>query len=111
MKEELASIKKKSAEEVAAIKTKADAVEATQAQRDKDYEVLLTRAEDNDATVAHMMALFGANNNSVGNYRGFCCEAAAGRMSFWCETSSYILGGLSFMEPFCCELVVILMNL
>ena len=67
MKEELASIKKKSEEEVAAIKKKADAAEAAQAQRDMDYQALLKRTEENDARVAHMMALFGANNRFAGN--------------------------------------------
>ena len=67
MKEELAAIKKKSEEEVAAIKKKADAAEAAQAQRDMDYQALLKRTEENDAKVAHMMALFGANIRSAGN--------------------------------------------
>ncbi|KAK1686375.1 hypothetical protein QYE76_047223 [Lolium multiflorum] len=67
MKKELDAIKKKSEEEVASIKMKADVAEAAQAQRDKDYQALLTRTEDNDARVAHMMALFGSNNSSAGN--------------------------------------------
>ena len=65
MKAELAAMKKKSEEELAAIKKKADAAEAAQAERDKDYQALLKRTEENDARVAQMMALFGAR--SAGN--------------------------------------------
>ena len=65
MKAELAAMKKKSEEELDAIKKKADAAEAAQAERDKDYQALLNRTEENDARVAQMMALFGAR--SAGN--------------------------------------------
>jgi hypothetical protein len=63
----LAAIKNKSEEEVASIKNKVDAAEAAQAQCDRDYQALLKWTEENDAMVAHMMALFGANNNSAEN--------------------------------------------
>jgi hypothetical protein len=65
MKAELAAMKKKSEEELDAIKKKADAAEAAQAERDRDYQALLKRTEESDARIAQMMALFGAR--SAGN--------------------------------------------
>jgi hypothetical protein len=46
-------------EEMAAIKKKAQEAEAAQAQRDKEYQLLLKRTEENDARVAHMLSLLG----------------------------------------------------
>jgi hypothetical protein len=62
MKAELAAMKKKSEEELDAIKKKADAAEAAQAKRDRDYQALLKRTEESDARIAQMMALFGARS-------------------------------------------------
>ncbi|KAK1602642.1 hypothetical protein QYE76_027281 [Lolium multiflorum] len=66
MKAELDAIKKRAEEELAAIKKKADAVEAAQAERDKDYQALLKRTEEIDSRVAQLIGLFGANR-SAGN--------------------------------------------
>ena len=49
---------------MAAIKKKA---EATEAQRDLDYQALVKKNEENDAMFAHLMALLGGNNRSAGN--------------------------------------------
>lgn len=47
-------------EELAAIKKAAQEAEAAQAQRDKEYQVLVKRAQEHEEKLAHMMALFGA---------------------------------------------------
>ena len=63
LKEELAAMKKNSEAQVAAIKKLLDEAEAAQTQRDKEYEVLGQRTEENDAKVAQMLVLFGAHKN------------------------------------------------
>ncbi|CAM0947565.1 unnamed protein product [Alopecurus aequalis] len=47
-------------EEVAAIKKRAEEAEAAQAARDRDYELLRKQTEEQDAKLAHLMALFGS---------------------------------------------------
>jgi TolA-binding protein len=49
--------------EVATIKKKAEKAKAAQALRDKEYQLLLKRTEENDARLAQMMALFGCNSS------------------------------------------------
>ncbi|KAE8821052.1 hypothetical protein D1007_00894 [Hordeum vulgare] len=51
-------------EEMDAMKRKAAKAEAAQAERDKSYELLLKKAEENDAKYAQLMALLGAK---IGN--------------------------------------------
>uniref|UniRef100_A0ACD5VXS1 Uncharacterized protein n=1 Tax=Avena sativa TaxID=4498 RepID=A0ACD5VXS1_AVESA len=53
MRAELAAMKKKKAAEA----------EAAQAQRDKEYQLLLKRTEESNARVQHMMAMFGGNSS------------------------------------------------
>jgi hypothetical protein len=50
-------------QEMAAIKKKAEEAEAAQAERDKDYQLLLKRTEENDARFAHMMALLAGKSS------------------------------------------------
>jgi hypothetical protein len=45
-------------EEMAAMKKKAAEAEAAQAERDKSFELLLKKTEENDARFLHMMAMF-----------------------------------------------------
>jgi predicted AAA+ superfamily ATPase len=45
-------------EEMAAMKKKAAEAEAAQAERDKFFELLLKKTEENDARFLHMMAMF-----------------------------------------------------
>jgi hypothetical protein len=49
-------------EEMTAIKKKAQEAEAAQAQRDKEYQLLLKRTEENDARVVHMLSLLGGKS-------------------------------------------------
>jgi hypothetical protein len=49
-------------EEMAAIKKKAEEAKAAQVQRDKEYQLLLKRTEENDARVAHMLSLLGGKS-------------------------------------------------
>ncbi|KAE8815763.1 hypothetical protein D1007_06823 [Hordeum vulgare] len=51
-------------EEMDAMKRKAAEVEAAQAERDKSYELLLKKAEENDAKYAQLMALLGAKTGN-----------------------------------------------
>ncbi|KAE8783232.1 hypothetical protein D1007_43326 [Hordeum vulgare] len=51
-------------EEMDAMKRKAAEAEAAQAERDKSYEVLLNKAEENDAKYAQLMALLGAKTGN-----------------------------------------------
>uniref|UniRef100_A0A8I7B9W5 Uncharacterized protein n=1 Tax=Hordeum vulgare subsp. vulgare TaxID=112509 RepID=A0A8I7B9W5_HORVV len=51
-------------EEMDAMKSKAAEVEAAQAERDKSYELLLKKAEENDVKYAQLMALLGAKTGS-----------------------------------------------
>ena len=50
-------------QEIAAMKKKAQEQEAAQAERDKAYELLLKKTEENDARFAHMLALFGGKTS------------------------------------------------
>uniref|UniRef100_A0A8I6XQA7 Uncharacterized protein n=1 Tax=Hordeum vulgare subsp. vulgare TaxID=112509 RepID=A0A8I6XQA7_HORVV len=51
-------------EEMDAMKRKAAEAEAAQAERDKSYELLLKKAEENDAKYAQLMALLGAKTGN-----------------------------------------------
>uniref|UniRef100_A0A8I6XBC2 Uncharacterized protein n=1 Tax=Hordeum vulgare subsp. vulgare TaxID=112509 RepID=A0A8I6XBC2_HORVV len=51
-------------EEMDAMKRKAAEVEAAQAERDKSYELLLNKVEENDAKYAQLMALLGAKTGN-----------------------------------------------
>ncbi|CAM0950208.1 unnamed protein product [Alopecurus aequalis] len=52
-------------EEMAAIKKKAEEVEAAQALRDKDYEFLRKKTQEHEDKLAHLMALFGAKQVGI----------------------------------------------
>jgi hypothetical protein len=45
------------------MKKKTEEAEATQAQRDKEYQLLLKRMEEYDAKFEHMMSLLGAKGS------------------------------------------------
>ena len=47
-------------EEVAALRKKSEEVEALQAARDKKYELLLKKHQEQDEKFSHLMALLGA---------------------------------------------------
>ena len=51
-------------EEMDAMKRKAAEAKAAQAERDKSYELLLKKAEENDAKYAQLMALLGAKTGN-----------------------------------------------
>ncbi|KAE8784035.1 hypothetical protein D1007_42395 [Hordeum vulgare] len=51
-------------EEMDAMKRKATEAEAAQAERDKSYELLLKKAEENDAKYAQLMVLLGAKTGN-----------------------------------------------
>jgi hypothetical protein len=50
-------------EELAAMKKKTEEAKAAQAQRDKEYQLLLKRTEEYDARFEHMMSLLGAKGS------------------------------------------------
>uniref|UniRef100_A0A8I6X3P3 Uncharacterized protein n=1 Tax=Hordeum vulgare subsp. vulgare TaxID=112509 RepID=A0A8I6X3P3_HORVV len=51
-------------EDMDAMKRKAAGAEPAQAERDKSYELLLKKAEENDAKYAQLMALLGAKTGN-----------------------------------------------
>lgn len=65
MREEMTALKKKQEEDEAARKKQAEEAEAAQAARDKSMELLLKRAEENDARYIHMMTMLASK--STGN--------------------------------------------
>ncbi|CAM0912208.1 unnamed protein product [Alopecurus aequalis] len=52
-------------EEMAAIKKRAEEAEAAQALRDKDYELLRKKTQEQEDKLAHLMALFGAKQVGI----------------------------------------------
>lgn len=48
-------------EEMAELKKKAEEAEAAQAERDKSYQLLLQKTQENEARFAHMMSLLQGN--------------------------------------------------
>ncbi|CAM0906922.1 unnamed protein product [Alopecurus aequalis] len=52
-------------EEIATIKKRAEEAEAAQALRDKDYELLRKKTQEQEDKLAHLMALFGAKQVGI----------------------------------------------